>query len=138
MSRASTMVFRPFQVIQFIMTSDPDLEKIRRKKSKTHVLNDLIHFFMNLNQQNMHYPCNKKKKKNIIFFCQCLGFGSLNPSLFRLRTQFEKKKIKNLNGLRSYISKAPKYNLSLFFLKVVNCDQAHKIMICPMQVICAI
>ena len=50
MSRASTMVFRAFQVIQFIMTSDPDLEKIRRKKSKTHVLNDLIHFFMNLNQ----------------------------------------------------------------------------------------
>ena len=63
MSRASTMVFRAFQVIKFIMTSDPDIEKIRRKKSKTHVLNDLIHFFMNLNQQNMHYPCNKKKKK---------------------------------------------------------------------------
>ena len=81
MFRASTMVFRAFQVIQFIMTSDPVREKIRRKKSKTHVLNDLIHFFMNLNQQNMHYPCNNKKKKTQFFFCQCLGLGSLNPSL---------------------------------------------------------
>ena len=62
MSRASTMEFRAFQVLQFIMTLGPALEKIRRKKSKTHVLNDLIHFFMNLNQQNIHYPCNKKKK----------------------------------------------------------------------------
>jgi len=45
------------------MTLDPAPDKIMRKKFKKHVLNYLIHFFMDLNQQNMYYPCNKNKKK---------------------------------------------------------------------------
>ena len=48
--------------MSFIMTLDPAPDKIMRKKLKKHDLNYLINFFMDLNQQNMYYPCNNKKK----------------------------------------------------------------------------
>ena len=41
------------------VTCDLVLDKIRRKKFKTNVLNDLNHIFLNSNQQNMYYPCNQ-------------------------------------------------------------------------------